>query len=106
MRRVKRCGPALCVLALVAVLAGCGSGYSDKALASDVSDAFHLRTPLECWHQKGQLKGFFNHSYNRVCGVVRTQPSVFVDVSSESKKNWCVVSPRPKGVPVCTNTAE
>jgi hypothetical protein len=55
MRPVKRCGPALCVLALVAALAGCGSGYSNKALASDVSKAFHARTPLDCWHQKGKL---------------------------------------------------
>jgi hypothetical protein len=104
MRRVKRCGPALVVVALVAALAGCGGGYSDKALASDVSTAFKAKQPLECWHQKGRLQGYFNHGYDRVCGVLRTQPSIYVDVTSEGKKTWCVVSPRPKGVPLCANT--
>ena len=104
MPSVKRCGPALCVLALVAALAACGGGsYSDKDLGTDLTKALGAGSPLVCWHQKGTLGGQFNHAYNRVCGALRTTPSVFIDVSSESKHTWCALSPRLRRLPVCPN---
>jgi hypothetical protein len=99
---VKLCGPA--VLALVLALTACGGGYSDKALATDVTKAMRTNAPLVCWKQKGHLAGFFSHSYDHVCGLLRTQPSVYIDVMDKKKHTWCAVSPRYARLPVCPNS--
>lgn len=104
MRRMKLWGPAVLLACVALVLAGCGTKrFSDKDLADSVGKALRANQPLMCWHQSGRLESFFNHSYNRVCGIVRTQPSVFVDVTDESAHRWCSVAPRYRRLPVCPN---
>lgn len=88
------------VLVLVLALAACGSGYSNKKLGLQVTKAIGANTPLVCWSQHGFLRGAFNHSYNRVCGVNRTQGTVFLSVDTK-KRTWCAVSPRYGRLPVC-----
>jgi hypothetical protein len=100
---VKLKGPAMLAVMLGLVLAvlGCGGGgYSNKTLAEDVTKAMHANTPLVCWNRSGYLTSYYSHSYNRVCGLVRTQPTVFVDVN-QKKHTWCSVAPRYARLPVC-----
>jgi hypothetical protein len=99
---VKVCGSAVLVLALALGLTACGGGYDNKALAKDVTTAMHANRPLVCWNRKGYLASFYQHSYNRVCGLVPTAATVFLDVNT-SKHTWCSVSPRYKRLPVCPN---
>jgi hypothetical protein len=102
MRRVKLWRPAAVLACIALALAGCGSKhFSDKDLADSVGKAVRVNQPLVCWHQNGRLGGFFNHSYNRVCGFLKTQPSIYVDVTDEGAHTWCSVSPRYKRLPVC-----
>jgi hypothetical protein len=95
---VKLCGTALLVLVLGLSACG-GGGYDNKELAQDVTKAMRANTPLVCWDKKGDL-AVYGHSYNRVCGLFRSQASVFVDVN-EGKHTWCSVSPRYPRLPVC-----
>jgi hypothetical protein len=86
---------------LAPALSACGGGYSNKALAADVTKALHANAPLVCWNQSGYIPGFYSHSYNRVCGLVRTQATVYIDL--KKKKEWCSVAPRYARLPVCPN---
>jgi hypothetical protein len=89
-------------LGLVLVLSACGGGYSNKALAEDVTKAMNANSPLVCWSHKGYIAGYYSHSYNHVCGLLRTQATVYIDVN-EKKHTWCSVAPRYARLPVCPN---
>jgi hypothetical protein len=90
------------MVALVFALSACGGGYSNKALAKDVTKAQHANSPLVCWNRKGYIASYYRHSYNHVCGLLPTQGSVYVDVN-EKKHSWCSVAPRYARLPVCPN---
>jgi hypothetical protein len=100
---LKRPAMLVLMLGLALGLAACGgAGYSNKALAADVTTKMHANTALVCWNRKGYIAGFYRHSYNRVCGLVATQATVFVDVNAK-KHTWCSVAPRYARLPVCPN---
>jgi hypothetical protein len=100
--RLHRPATLVLMMGLVLILAACGGGYSNKTLAEDVTKAMHANSPLVCWSQKGYIASYFRHSYDHVCGLVRTQATVYVDVN-EKKHTWCSVAPRYARLPVCPN---
>lgn len=89
-----------------AALAGCGGGKSSGAignatLASDLVKQVGLSSSLVCWSKSGKLGQESAMGYDRVCGLSRTRPSIYVRTGTSDKGGWCIVTPRFVKVPRC-----
>jgi hypothetical protein len=106
MRRVKSASGALVVVVLLLLLVtACGGGphaarttssgapLDNAALAAQVTEALGAKRPLVCTTKAGFLASVFNHRYNRICGVLRGQPAVYISLDTKHG-TWCAVSPR------------
>jgi hypothetical protein len=90
----------IAVLALAAAtLAGCGSKAAagpigNAALASDLTKQVRFSSSLVCWSKSGKLGNESAMGYDRVCGISRTKPSIYVRTGTKDKNGFCVVTPR------------
>jgi hypothetical protein len=91
---------AIAVLAVA--LAGCGSKkLTNERLASDLGTMLNDKTSLVCWTKPGQLGQLSAMKYDRVCGISRTRPSIYVRTGVTAKPGWCLVTPRLLTAPRC-----
>jgi hypothetical protein len=81
-----------------ATLAGCGGKSSapigNGALASDLGKQVGFSSSLVCWSKSGKLGHESAMGYDRVCGISRKTPSIYIRTGTSSKTGWCVVTPR------------
>lgn len=49
--------------------------------------------PLVCSNKSGYLASIFDHSYNRVCGIRRDRPSVYISLDAK-RTAWRAISLR------------
>jgi hypothetical protein len=90
----------------VAALAGCGGRSSsapigNATLASDLGKEVGSSSSLVCWSRSGKLGHESAMGYDRVCGISRSTPSIYVRTGTSDKNGWCVVTPRYVKAPRC-----
>jgi len=87
---------------LVAALVGCGSKpLTNDRLASDITKKVGTTSTVICWDRAGKLGGMSRMGYDRVCGISRSKPSLYVRTGVKAKPGWCLVSPRLNKAPDC-----
>jgi hypothetical protein len=97
---------AAALVLAAAALAGCGgksssSPIGNSALASDLDKQVGFSSPLVCWSKTGKLGDESAMGYDRVCGISRAEPSVYVRTGTTDSTGWCVVTPRYVKAPRC-----
>jgi hypothetical protein len=96
---------AAALVLAAAALASCGgkssSPIGNSALASDLGKQVGLSSPLVCWSKAGKLGRESAMGYDRVCGISRAQPSIYVRTGTTDSTGWCVVTPRYVKAPRC-----
>ena len=90
----------------VAALAGCGGGKAsgpigNSTLAYNLSKQVGLSSSLVCWSKSGKLGRESAMGYDRVCGISRSRPSIYVRTGTSDKGGWCLVTPRYVKAPRC-----
>ena len=87
---------------LAAALVGCGSKpLTNERLASDLAAKIGPTSSLVCWKQVGKLGQMSAMGYDRVCGINRSRPSIYVRTGVTAKPGWCLVTPRLVKAPRC-----
>ena len=96
---------AAALVLAAAALAGCGGGKSssigNNTLASDLSRRIGSSSPVVCWSKTGKLGHEAAMGYDRVCGISRTKPSIYVRTGTSDSTGWCLVTPRYLKAPRC-----
>ena len=87
---------------VAAALVGCGSKpLTNERLASDLATKVGITSSLVCWKQAGKIGRMKLMGYDRVCGISRNRPTIYVRTGVTTKPGWCVVTPRLVKAPRC-----
>jgi hypothetical protein len=90
------------IAVLAAALAGCGSKpLTNERLASDLATKIGSTSTFVCWKRVGKLGQESAMGYDRVCGISRSRPSIYIRTGITTKPGWCLVTPRFVKAPRC-----